>query len=379
MLFLLLRIAYKFRMGKRKIALLTMHQVKNYGSVLQTLATQTIFESYNYDVEVIDYRRNWETPWGYWFCIPEKNIKDVLRQLMYFPSKVIQYFVFRKFLRQYIKLTHKVYTCSDDFKKYPVQADVFCTGSDQVWNSGWNHGVIEEYYLSFTDSPNKIAYAASIGNIEIDNNEIEKIRPYLKKYKYITVREKSAVELINSMIEGEARLVLDPTLQLSRIDWEKLIDCRKRKEANYVLLIQLNRNHEFDDFAVEFAKRHNKKLLRLCLRVDQMILPGKPVIIPKVENYVNLIKYADFVLTDSFHAVSFSLNFNKQFLCVLPSTYSTRLKSILDLTMLTSRIVDNYEVYDYMQIDYEKVNPIIDSARQNSTKYINYMLNEINY
>ena len=365
-------------MKKRKIALLTMHQVKNYGSVLQTLATKALFESYDYNVEVIDFRRKWETPFGYWFCIPEKNAKDVLRQIMYFPSKVIQYFVFGRFLKDYIKLTPNVYTCANDFKKYPIQADVFCTGSDQVWNSGWNHGVIEEYYLSFTDSPNKIAYAASIGKNEIDNFEKEQVIPYLKKYKYITVREKSSVELINSMIGDGAQLVLDPTLQITRANWEELIDCRKRIRSNYVLLIQLNRNHEFDEYAIKFAKKHNKNLLRLCLRVDQMVLPGKSVIIPKVEDYINLIKYADFVLTDSFHAISFSLNFGKQFLCVLPSTYSTRLKSILDLTMLTNRIVENYQVYDYTPIDYERVNSIIDLARQTSKKYIDCMLEEIN-
>ena len=353
-------------MKKKKIvALITLHHVKNYGSVLQTLATQKLFEKLGYKVIVIDYRRAWETNLGYWFFIADKSVKGYIRQMVYFPTKVIQHFVFGKFLKKYIHLTRNVYTCMEDFERYPLKADIFCTGSDQVWNSGWNQGVIPAYYLSFVkDNSVKIAYAASIGKNELSEEEKVQFRGLLNSYKYITVREENAVNILKDVYNGPLDNVLDPTLQIKKEDWEELISIKKI-QTDYVLLIQLNRNHLFDDFAVEFAKQKGKKLIRLCLRVDQCVLPGKHILIPEVQNYIRLIRDADYVLTDSFHAISFCLNFQKQFYCVLPEKYSGRLKNVIYKFGLEDRIVEGYLLNEMqnVEIDYDKVNHVLEKER----------------
>jgi len=357
-------------MEKRKVALITMHHVKNYGSVLQTLATQKIIEDMELDVEVIDYRRPWETRIGYWLYLPEGGIKDAIRQMVYFPSKIKQKRVFERFLKKYIKLTKDVYTSEEDFKVNPIQADVFCSGSDQVWNSGWNNGIIAAYYLAFVHKGKRISYASSFGAEKL-GDEAEVVKKYLLDYDSISVREKSSIKILDALGITQGTVVLDPTLQLEREQWEKVIK-KKDVESDYVLLIQLNRNRNFDQFAVDYAKRRNKRLLRLCLRFDQAILPGEHIIIPDVEDYIHYIKCADSVLTDSFHAVSFSLNFNKEFYCILPPKYSTRLESILDITGLQNRIVNDYVIKDEqsVKIDYARVNCIIQKEREKSKQYL---------
>ena len=92
-----------------------------------------------------------------------------------------------------------------------------------------------------------------------------------------------------------ASMVLDPTLQLPQNEWRKIIQKDTRKIDNYVLIIQLNRNKKFDDFALEFARSHRKKLVRLCLRLDQAVLPGKPILIPQVVDYLSYIDNADYI------------------------------------------------------------------------------------
>ena len=357
----------------KKIAVITMHAVKNYGSVLQTYATQRLFEMHDLQPIIIDYRRPWDTGFSYYFDVKGKGFKDILKQFIYFPSKIKQRKIFGSFLKKYISLTKYEYRSLEDFYQHPIDADVFCTGSDQVWNSGWNRGMKNEFFLTFVpEGKKKVSFAASIGKDSIDEEEKKKIAEYLNSYNAISVRERSSVELLNQIGFSDVELILDPTLQLPQREWRNLVGTDNHIANDYVLLIQLNRNKEFDRFAVRFAREHGKRLLRLCLRVDQAILPGRAIIIPDVIDYLRYIADADYVLTDSFHAVSFCLGFEKNFYCVLPDLYSSRIKSILTDLGLMNRIVEGFTLSDQQvdDINYKNVNALINDLRNNSLKYL---------
>lgn len=346
----------------KKIAIITLHSVKNYGSVLQAYATQCYFENMGFDPVIIDYRRPWETGMGYWFYLSQTSLMGVARNIMYFPSKIIQYFRFNKFIKSNLKLTKRKYKSLKDIQKYPIDASIYCTGSDQVWNSGWNKGIIPEYYLNFVDNNSlKISFAASFGNSNIIEEDRELIKALLERYKLITVREKASVDMLEKNLGLKSYEFLDPTLQMSDIFWKSICKLERKISEKYILLIQLNRNHEFDELAVNFSKLKGLKLIRLCLRVDQMLLPGKSIVIPKVEDYLRLIRDAEYVLTDSFHAVSFCLNFEKQFYIYFPEKYSERLQSILSILGLVDR---NLKTFNYSAcIDYTKVNDSLKKKR----------------
>lgn len=349
---------------KKDIAIITLHSVNNYGSVLQAYATQCFFEEFGLNSIIIDYRRPWETCLGYWFYLNEKSIKGIARNIMYFPSKIVQRKRFQSFRKKYLKLSQETYTNSGELRNRPIKADYYCTGSDQVWNSGWNEGVISAFYLDFVDDKNavKLSFAASFGNSELSNNEKSIIKPFLAEYSLITVRERQAEEMIRNGLGLEAFEILDPTLQMSGDFWKCMCSKRRIISNGYVLLIQLNRNRHFDKLALEFAKKHKLKLVRLCLRLDQIVLPGKCILIPNVLDYIRLIRDAEYILTDSFHAISFCLNLEKQFYVYYPNKYSERIKSILSVLNLFDR--ELCHITNEALINYDLVRDIISSKRE---------------
>lgn len=89
----------------KRIAIITLHAVKNYGSVLQTLATQQYFLDLGCCVTVIDFRRKWETKYGYWFYLYDKNIKSLIRNIIRIPTKLYQDRVFNRFIHSYINVS----------------------------------------------------------------------------------------------------------------------------------------------------------------------------------------------------------------------------------------------------------------------------------
>ena len=92
----------------------------------------------------------------------------------------------------------------------------------------------------------------------------------------------------------------------------------------------------------------------------------------KVEDFISLIKNAQYIVTDSFHGTVFSLNFNKQFVIIFPGKFSTRIKSILEITNLENRVAkdeNDLQIID-KNIDFNFVNKIIEQEREKSIKWL---------
>ena len=139
-----------------KVEIITLHNVKNYGSVLQTYVTQQVLKELGYDSEVIDYYRE---------DLIEKNIlQNRLNSSSIFSKNIITRMIgrifikkdiknqskkFNKFISQYLKITPKSYYSNEELKEDLPKADIYCTGSDQVWNGEWNNGIEKAFFLDF--------------------------------------------------------------------------------------------------------------------------------------------------------------------------------------------------------------------------------------
>lgn len=354
----------------RYISIITLHNVHNYGSALQTLATQVIFEKLGCKVDFINFVREEQVSikkiidrW----CEGFSPIKKLAYAIALTPSLAKQDKVFRDFLRKRIHLQEKAYTTPEDFKHFPIEADIYCTGSDQTWNSGWNKGIIGAMFLDFVpDNVKKISYAASFGKDKLDDWEKEKTRLLLKRYTAISVRESSGVGICNSLGINGATHVLDPTLQMDKNFWLRHMGKRIIKEP-YVLIYQLNSNPDFDRYAKEFARRKGLKLVRFCWRYDQIAKAGRPIVIPPVEDFVSAIYYADYVITDSFHATAFSINMNTDFISIYPHEYGGRIDSILRLTHLERRHLKSYDDFSLVNekpVDFSETRQILEKERE---------------
>ncbi|MBQ9768215.1 MAG: polysaccharide pyruvyl transferase family protein [Lachnospiraceae bacterium] len=353
-----------------KIDLITLHAVKNYGSVLQTLATQKIFESYGYEVEVINYIRE--------DCL-DKNLlqywcgKNPVKRVAMYPTIKRWDTVFNKFIREHFKLTDKVYTYEEDFVDFPLTADLYCTGSDQVWNSGWNGGIEKALFLNFVpESKYKFAYSASFGKKELSEEEVAATKPYIDQYKYISVREDYAKTILEKQY-GYTNCchVVDPTLAYDGDFWRGFAPKSKRK-GDYILIYNLNRSKAFDEYAVKLSKKTGLPLVRLCTRYDQFYRPGKSVLVPEVFEFITLIDNAKYVLTDSFHATAFSLNLNTEPICIYPAEYGGRLESILRMTNSLQKHVENYDDFDVVNrsVDFDEVNRALSEQRARIREFL---------
>lgn len=359
----------------KKISFITLHCVLNYGSALQTYASQRLFESLGFEAEVVDYfrpnnKRENLVETGLFnsrFWNRNKLTRAVYRMLKRRPLEY-RYELFAAFRSRYFKLTPHRYETEQDFIEHPIGADIYCTGSDQIWNSYWNRGLLPAFFLSYApDSARKISYAASFGKRALDEDEKAEIRSRLLRYDSLTVREDEAVELIRGL-GLTARRVLDPTFMLTREQWRQIEEpCPVT--GGYVLVYQLNADRKFYRIARRFARRRGKKLVRIGFSYESYLYGGKVVLNPSVGEFLSLIRNAECVLTDSFHATALCLNLNVEFFCYLPKKFSGRISDVLQLFGQQGRTFDDLErlcAAAAQPIDFDLVNVMLTRQREAS-------------
>lgn len=369
----------------KKVEVITLQRVPNYGSVLQAYATQKIIEKLGFESELINYFPERMHVKAMLRRIKDKNKKfkkslilRTIARVIILPSYFIRFNTFNKFINNKLNMTNKVYHSNLELIKDLPEADVYCTGSDQVWNSGWNEGIDEALFLDFVpDSKKCIAYSASFGKKKLEEWEKDKTKDLLKKYDAISLREKSGVDILDDLNLKESKHVVDPTLLLNGDDWRK-ISSNKFKDEKYILVYNLNRNKKIDNYAKNLSKKTGLKVKYLSYQLHEFYKYGKMYCNPRVEDFLALIDNAEVVITDSFHATAFSLNFNTNFIIVYPGKYSTRIQSILELTGLEDRVAKNendLEIFN-SKIKFNKVNKIIEKERINSLEWLKNSLKE---
>ena len=368
-----------------KASVITLHTVDNYGSVMQTYATQQILQKWGCDVEFVDYWRKDNLPreraeqllhksstmqklkpiWNVNGITCEAAVAVLEKAVVGRKSPMW------KFLEKYVTLTPKRYSSLEELQKDPPRADVYITGSDQVWNSIWNQGIDRAYFLEYApEGKPRIAFSASIGRETLDEEEIPETRELLEKYSAISVREESAVRLLASL-GIQSTWILDPTLMLSGDEWRKIAAKVSRRQP-YLLLYQLNPNPEMDAYAVQLAQKQGWELVRIGFGRSDSKKLGTCIMLPSVEEFLGLFDQAACVLTDSFHATAFSLNLDKEFISVLPNRFGTRIESIAKLTKTEQRILRNFQKYDIVnsEINHQRVQDILHKERTSGLKWL---------
>lgn len=353
-----------------KVALITLHAIKNYGSVLQTLATQELFKEYGCEVELINYIREDSL---------DRNLLNTwcgsnpIKKAAMLPTLIKWKSVFNNFITEHFTLSEHTYTYPKDFIRYPIQADIFCTGSDQVWNTGWNGGIIKALFLNFIpDNKFRFAYAASFGKKELSPKEVYETKELINKYKFISVREDYAKTMLEKYYDYKGAVhVLDPTLAYDGDFWRSFAPKSKIKK-DYILIYNLNRSKEFDEYALKLSKKTGLPIYFLCRRYDQFTRPGKSILIPDVFEFITLIDNAKFVLTDSFHATAFSLNLNTEPICIYPSKYGGRIESILRMTDSLQRHIKDYNDFNVLNrhVDFKSVNMVFSEERKKTREFL---------
>lgn len=370
-------------MGKKKVEVITLHRTVNYGSVLQAYATQYVLEKLGYQVEFIDYYPERLHMLGMLKRIKNKSerlskslfLRTIARMLI-LPSYIKRFAVFKRFVKKKLKMTDITYLTEEQIEKNMPFADVYCTGSDQVWNVGWNEKFDSPFYLRFVPKDKKrIAYSASFGKAKLEDWEKNDTKVCLEKYDFIAMREKSGVEIVNNLGIKNAVQVLDPTLLLTKEEWTSLISDRYANRE-YILMYNINHNRKLHEYAKKLSKLKNLPLIYISYNFHDGFNYGHLKCNIKVEDFLSLIAHAKYVLTDSFHCTAYSINFNKDLLVAYPEKFSTRLVSIVELTGLTNRVIDDYEDLSICErkIDFQYASKILEEEREKSIRYLKMAL-----
>ena len=171
--------------------------------------------------------------------------------------------------------------------------------------------------------------------------------------------------------------VLDPTLLLSKDEWENIVENPEIQEP-YCFVYQLHHNKKFEEYVRYIEKELKIKVYRVNPSIYFAFKPGKFIYLPNIGKVLGLIKNAKFVITDSFHGTVFSMLLNTNFVDFLPNLTSTRITSILKLVGLENRIVQNEKNIDILSdnIDFNSVNMILEKERNKSLDLLRKAIDE---
>lgn len=128
----------------KKVSVITLQNIKNYGSMLQAYATQELLREKGYDVEIVDYTRPIAKFWNHILGYSRKDnlLVRIIKTVILFPTELRYALLWTSFKKTYLKSSPHSYTNNEQLKANPPVADIYCSGSDQVWNSGWNNGLL---------------------------------------------------------------------------------------------------------------------------------------------------------------------------------------------------------------------------------------------
>jgi hypothetical protein len=258
--------------------------------------------------------------------------------------------------------------------------DAFIVGSDQVWRKEYSIG-IKTYFFDFIprkSSIKRISYAASFGidTWNYSEEETQEMRDLIIRFNAVSVREKTGVEMCKRYLNSDAIQVLDPVLLLQKSDYLDLIKENKNNLSEKIFAYILDVDNEKEGFINSMSAVMSASV--------KSIFPNKPkvnsnliddLIFPSVDEWLLSFKDSEYVITDSFHGVVFSIIFNKEFF-VLKNTKRglTRIESLLEMFEIKNRIINSdvavCDVLHIPKIDYAAVNNILDSERDKSMKFL---------
>ena len=357
-----------------RVAIITRHAVSNYGSFLQAYATQRCVESLGHEALIIDYRRTDERPVAVERTLlstkpqwKKSRFKSALYLAARTPESILAGHAFAKERSRLLKTTAQ-YSNFEQLASNPPQADVYMTGSDQVWGPVGNGVYDNSYALAFLASPaSRIAYAASFGKSDMPDEVARRFANMISRYSSVLVREDSAVRRLKDW-GVESSQVLDPTLLLDGTEWRKMK--KPIKDRRYVLVYQIHSDPRVGSYAERVAQAKGLPLIRISCAMHQATRKGHFRYLPSMGQFISYIDGAECLVTDSFHGTAFAINLSTPFVEVLPTNgTSSRNASILRLTGLEERVLSGDEdvALSEKPIDFERVGMIIEGERSRST------------
>lgn len=347
-----------------KIGILTFPNSPSFGASLQMLGLYDALRDLGHDVEIINYKNTYMSEKKHLVNRNSNKVKNFMISLLDIPSK-IKFKTFENCMLFYPKTT----LCEkDNLLDISNRYDYLICGSDQVWNP-YITGEDLHYFFDFCiDNKKKISYAASFGVNELDNAYSKKVRNELIKFKSISVREERGVEIVKNMVGNKCKLVLDPTMLLTKEVWQSKEKAVSGLPSKYIVKFIFNYDKKVEQYISELSKKTGLPIITIGgtivskFKSDRFTGPIGP------DEWLYVLDHADYIVTDSFHGAAFSIIFNKQLFVSLASATNSRLKTLMKTFDLENNIIQNN--YSINEIDYRDVEKIMNVKRNNSLDFL---------
>lgn len=347
----------------KKVGIITIHKINNYGSVLQAYALQRVCNEMGYTVEIIDYNfpNHAHTDNKYAVHQDTQPTEPHLIKMLYALGLIRQHKGISNFVHKYHHLSARQYGTPDELLKDAPNYDIYITGSDQLWNPRYCNGD-PAFMLHFApDVALRISYAASIGADSIPNELKSQYKKLLSRYAHISVRENSGVNVIKDVVGKDATVVLDPSLLLNKDQWNEIASPNRQYKKKYILCYFLNYTFNafpyVDKLAQYIQKQTGYELVRvarpphhLCAKHTHYRIGASP------EEFLALVRDAEMILTTSFHGTAFAVNYGKSVFTVVKDKESSdsRQISLMHNVGLDAQVLSiNDEMPDVSRFSYD--------------------------
>lgn len=363
-----------------RVGIITFHCSNNFGAVLQAYAIKTWLRNKGVKADIVRYEpffmtgRHWWIPYapiegrGDRLNWKKETWKANLRMGTDFYRQKANY---KRFKKKYLfNKGQKKLLITKQMKGLPYTC--YIVGSDQIWNPDITYGLRKVYFGDFENRKKKrvVAFAASLGGRILNEKYGDEFKELISYVDAISVREEEAVAYVRNFSKKEVISVLDPVFLLEKEFWQRVE--KKPKSKRYILVYTTEWNKELQSYALRLAKE--KGLTAVMLRtgkygvdegfeVDYTAGPAE---------FLGYIHYADYVVTNSFHAIAFCVIFQKQFLAFLHRSRGIRIKNILHIHGLEERICNNSKKNEQIDelIDWAKVKSITTERIKISERFL---------
>ncbi len=370
------------------VAIVTLYGKDNIGNRLQHFALQETVQSVCKnkglnDIRTISFIYNMPN------SNPVKNIcKTAIKRLLRFVGvkkyqhiSIINQIKYEKRAKRFASFTEKYIVNKQKIRiGNPIDnidnISAAVVGSDQVWHHwGFAEKELEYFYLDFLPPEKRISYAASFGFSAIPEEDYDVHCRGLKNVRFLSCREKSMIGLIRQVADREATLVLDPTLLIETSRW---IEIEKSPDVvlpeRYILVYYLGEKTEHYTRMIDYLCNKHR-----CEIVD-IYEPQSDYYYTTPDEFLYLIRNAEYVVTDSFHGTVFSILNHKKFWVVKRTEkymedMFDRIDSLLNIFNIKGAVFenDNYAVnssFEPLDIDYGMVEQILNDKRKESKGFL---------
>lgn len=346
----------------------------NYGSALQSWALYQVLHSLGYAPVLVDYCPDVladKDPLNPFKNMWDKDEESKRMCDLTMPAIRENFYKFDKFYTERFYRTSKKYT-SANFNEVvnDEKLDGFICGSDTIFCIDEFEGFDDGYYANYDCmKKHSVSYAASFGDSHFKQEDYQTLNERLKNFKAIGLRENQMVPYVTSHVDVPVQRVIDPTLLLTSDDYDKIAD-KQLENEKYLVLYARRYNPQMEAYAEKLAAENGWKIIEISLRATNARKGHRMFYEAGVEEFLSLVRHAEYVVTNSFHGMIFTVQYRRP-LCVFSREQcDTKITELIELFGLRDHMLVTGEEKFNHEIDYDAVHARISKAKEESIEFL---------